>query len=200
MNKLIISILLMVGLVGMIGTATADQINIFEPLTFVPGTGGAFSGTAVTSVSLVPGGAAVIKDLEIWSFNQPAGTQHQLTTVVAPLGLTGLPGDIIIKYQEKTPAPGPLAQGPYNWWQDMGQQTPAPSPTVHESLDIHISASPNAVPGEQYQVQVTDDNGLPLTVKVTIVTTAIPEFQTIAIPIAAVLGLMFIIGSRKKKE
>ena len=30
--------------------------------------------------------------------------------------------------------------------------------------------------------------------------TAIPEFPTVALPIAAILGLMFIISSRKKKE
>ncbi|MDF1557229.1 MAG: PEF-CTERM sorting domain-containing protein [ANME-2 cluster archaeon] len=199
MNKLIISALLIFGLVGMIGTAAADQINIFEPGTFSAGNNGAASGTAVISIQLVPGGSAVIKDLAVWGFNNVTGTTHNLTTAIAPLG-SGSSNDIIVQYRERTPVPGGLfAPGPYMWTQDMGAQQKQ-APTVYELLDVSIQASANALPGQTYQVQVTDDNGLPLTVQVTILTNTIPEFPTIALPIAAILGLMFIVSSRKKKE
>ncbi len=182
----------------MTGIAVADQINVFQPGSFVPGVNGAGSGNAVATIQLIPGGAAVTKDLCVWSFNQPANTVHTLTTAVAPL-TGGLPGDILVTYSEKTNPSinlGVFAPGPRNWIQDMGAQIPGP--TVWESLDVQFKAAPGVTPGNSYQVQITDNNGLPLTVQVTIVATTIPEFATIAIPVAGILGLFLFFNHRKR--
>lgn len=189
---------------AMAGIAAADQINVFEPGTFVPGVGGAASGIAVANIQLVPGGAPVIKDLVVWNFNQPANTQHTLTTVVAPLAGGGVHGDIIVTYSEKTlPCAIPgcciFAPGPKKWVQDMGMYSSV-GPTVLESLDIAFAAAPGVIAGNNYQVQVTDNNGLPLTVQVTIVATTVPEFATIAIPAAAILGLFFFFNYRRQRR
>ena len=203
-SKIIVALLVSVmALTVMTGVAVADQINVYEPSTFVPGVGGMASGTAVSNINLAPGGAAVLKDLEVWSFNQPANTTHTLTTAVAPIAGGGAPGDIIVTYTEKTAPCAPAgcgvpAQGPKNWVQDMGAQ--GAGPTVWESLDVTFAAAPGVAAGNSYQVQVEDNNGLTLNCSVTIVATTVPEFATIAIPAIAVLGLFLFFNKRKHKK
>ena len=185
MNKLIISALLIFGLVGMIGTATADQLNIYD------------SGTtnAVINIDLVPGGPPVVKDLVASAFIQGTGTQHNLSDSVIVSTNTGgaLSNNIVIEYLEITPL-GSWGTENYSWTQNANAGG-------SELLNIRFSAVTNAPVGSVYQIQIMDSvtgNIYPATL--TITSTTIPEFPTIALPIAGILGLMFIISSRKKKE
>jgi hypothetical protein len=176
----------------MIGTAAADQINVYKEGTVVsPGT-----------IELVPGGSFSTFDLKCWDFDA-AGTPsapivHTLTDNVLVMSHgsgTADPSNIVIEYLEIDPTSTTQGSEPYNW----NQEDPI-GPAEEEILKLYLKAGTSSPPGALYSIQVQDYNGVTQTVQVTIKTTTVPEFPTIALPIAAVLGLMFIISSRKKKE
>ena len=174
MNKLIISILLMVGLVGMIGTAAANPFN----LNIVGG----------PNPLVLDAGQSVILDLEGNTFHSDDVVANQYFTLTSSVSCV-TPGcnigDIQVAFSPST----------------FG---PATNPTITNANIMTVTriSSPIDQDGTQYLIEVTagpdsatDEYGVS-----TRSVTAVPEFQTIALPIAAVIGLMFILGSRKKKE
>ncbi|HEY9206667.1 MAG TPA: PEF-CTERM sorting domain-containing protein [Candidatus Methanoperedens sp.] len=187
-SKMLTITAIMAVMVAMTGIAAADQINVYEPSTT----------TEVTTITLVPGGPAITKDLVVSAFtlSPPVGGQpHTLTdsVIVLPGSPAGaLPGDISIRYQELTPL-GPLAGAPYPWTQEGAAG-------ASEKLDVQFQAAATAPPGATYSIQITDDNGVTQTVSVQILATAIPEFPTVALPVGAAIGLLFLFQRRKNKE
>ena len=173
MNKLIISTLLLIGLIGMIGTASATRVDI------------------------VPG------DDSNPLYHPLDGSMMTYHTEILEISVTG------IRYVELSVSPGITS-----------------ARLVGTDNTVVISATPGSpnsttwnVPAgetvENFNLEVTTS----LPGEVTIITNAIgdpeqegyqdigagannfiPEFPTVALPIAAILGLMFIISSRKKKE
>lgn len=74
---------------------------------------------------------------------------------------------------------------------DVGQQSDFVVQTP-----IHLTTLPGAVDGDVYRVTADGDE---VGVEVTTHVTTVPEFPTIALPIASILGLIFVFG-RKKEE
>jgi hypothetical protein len=60
---------------------------------------------------------------------------------------------------------------------------------------ITLKMEPGAVPGDVYRVAVGSDT---FRVSATTHVTSVPEFPTVALPIAAVIGLVFIFGRKKE--
>jgi hypothetical protein len=81
------------------------------------------------------------------------------------------------------------------------------SPEVLEDIDvgqpsdfvvqtpIRLTTLPGAVDGDVYRVTADGDD---VGVEVTTHVTTIPEFPTVALPVAAILGLVFIFGRKKE--
>jgi len=183
-NKIVMITAALAVMMAMTGIAAADQLTIYNGLPHT-------LANKVTTLQLTIGSPAVAKDLVVDSFLQPAGTAHTLTyTVSDPLG-PAAPSDIVLQFQELTP-PGVLGNPPYAWTQDAALQ---------ELLTVTFKATASAVPGTTYQIQVTDlATGNSFTADAVVAATAIPEFATIAMPIAAVLGLVFFFQQRKNKK
>ena len=208
MNKLIISVLLMVGLVGMIGTAAAEPHYIF---IYEDGT-----------TSLVSNPSPIQNDgsdflMDIYNcgyYNNTIGLSHTMTITVTPLdGNTLANGEIFIQGIEKDT--GAVAETNtsdgtnnvltivINWDQDndgLGGST-----AIGDTIDFTIRSTGPL--DRDYELGFADDGysyestGLYTdSGSEEVVVDNIPEFPTVALPIAAVLGLMFIISSRKKKE
>ena len=149
MNKLIITALLMVGLVGMIGTAAADP-----QATYIMGL-----------VVDTDGNEVVGTDVNVYLGTSCSGTLLGSCTTG-----TG-------------PTPG-------NYYIFAGLLEPNDDITVYAVHSTLGSGYETTTAGADHS------DGF----NVAIQTIPIPEFPTIALPIAAILGLMFIISSRKKKE
>ena len=149
MNKLIISALLIFGLVGMIGTATAN-VDIVEGIIYVNEITNPVSGAEVTVYR---------------------GSDHT---------------DVIGTYSTES-------DGSYVIVLPVGYDEPTVfvTATYHDAVENKdmFGSTTGTVTQDTIAFQLYEvDVGL------------IPEFPTIALPIAAILGLMFIINSRKKEE
>ena len=185
--KKIVTILVAIALIAIIGTATADQVNVYEPSTT----------TLVTDIPLMPGGAAVEKDLVISAFLQGAGTGHNLTHTIA---VTTNPGgatinDIVIEYKELSPL-GAWGVQTYAWTQES-----VAGPATSEKLGIRFSAIGAAPVGATYDIEIKDlATGNSFKARLIVSASSIPEFPTIALPIAAILGLAFIFQRRREEE
>jgi len=70
------------------------------------------------------------------------------------------------------------------------------------SEDVYCYAGnlPASTPVDIYVVNNKDDWEEGNTYKVNVGFEAIPEFATIAIPVAAIIGLLFLFSQRRKKE
>ena len=201
MNKLIISALLMVGFVGMIGTATAED-SLDTILNTKYGTG---NWEEIYSYAFNSGGyevITIIRDQQS-GYKNPIGWYDQsdidknellfandgITTSVTfnpsvHFGMYIDSGDGNRYYTE---------QG--NNIDDFQHAKVFRVDTNDDGTkDAFVVAFEDLKDGgdKDYQDVVLQLKGEGLS--------AIPEFPTIALPIAAVLGLMFIISSRKKKE
>jgi len=188
-SKIIIVFLAMVSLVGIAG---ADQINVYDPGTT----------DEVTSMSLTPGGQGVVKDLVISAFINDVGTSHNLTTEVYVTNNPGGaadPSDIVVEFKERGTSPNCGSLGcnvwggsPFNWKQDSGSS---------ETLDVKFSAKAGAPSGAKYLIEIKDQaSGSPFKISVIVATTNIPEFPTVALPVAGVIGLVYLLNFRKKKQ
>ena len=172
MNKLIISALLMVGLVGIIGTAVAVHPYIDADLSVDGDPVSLDIGQTDTQpVTMVVTGTATGKDItEIRVVNVPTGIS---------VSIDGHPGTVLTDTAD--------TWGTSKTW------------TISYT-------NVNAANGDYvitYQVDYKFDKGCSTATRESTIQTGlnlIPEFPTVALPIAAILGLMFIISSRKKKE
>ena len=73
----------------------------------------------------------------------------------------------------------------------------ATSSVVYDLIDAENAAS---APGDTYYIQFADNDGIQYTVYVTTVQVGlIPEFATIAIPVVALLGLVFFMRRKEQK-
>jgi len=150
MNKLIISVLLIFGLVGMIGTAAAGSVNpslsvIDDPIIINIGE----TNTQTATLTLT-GDATNQNITKIKILNVPTGNSK--TWTISYTNVNAVNGKYVVTYEAHYEFDG-----------------------VDSSIETR---------------EATIQTGI----------NAIPEFPTIALPVAAVLGLMFIISSRKKKE
>ena len=175
MNKMIISILLMVGLVGMIGTAAADP---YDALLY----NAAGTAPAVTPINLLPGQTIILsyhaEKVAVQSIGDDIPYWNKVT-VVSDGSLGELKTDITVVT-------------PVNF-----------TPTAAICTDVGVITITNNGPiGAVYNVEIGATGGVVYfeTGSASRPTNSIPEFPTVALPIAAILGLMFIISSKKKKE
>ncbi len=108
-------------------------------------------------------------------------------------------------------APGTVADLEYSWdggstWIGSGTGFGwGPAGTSPQSLTLLIRAKPGSPTNNYYDIKIDDIGGsLPAgSAETDALTTAgqtIPEFATVAIPIAAVLGLVFFFQQRKNKK
>ena len=172
----------------MIGTATADQVNMYDTGTSTP----------VTTISVVPGGAAVEKDLVVSAFLQDGSTtpvahslSHQIAMINPITGQTA--NDIVIEYKELTPL-GAWGLESYGWTQVLPVDG-------SELLGIRFTAISTAPVDAEYQIEISDSaTGNVFAARLVIDTITVPEFPTIALPIAAILGLAFIFQRRREEE
>ncbi|MDF1531896.1 MAG: PEF-CTERM sorting domain-containing protein [ANME-2 cluster archaeon] len=172
MNKLIISALLVFGLVGMIGTAAADPYNLRIYNT-------AGTAPADNPLQLLPGDSIVLS-LYMEKMANDSDT-FPITTLVSSIAGSN-PADVTVS----------LA---------TGVLTPSGADPYTQVGEVTITLSPSAPVGAQYNIQVSAPGANPLDIGVASRNVnSIPEFPTVALPIAAILGLMFIISSRKKEE
>lgn len=180
-KKMIVVTMVLALFVSMVGIASADQINIYEPTTTTP----------VASITLVPGVSIVVKDLVVSGFTKPAGTIHTINDAVSVNTDPGgaLPTDIVIKYNVP---PGTFGTTPFQWTQGAGSS---------DTLGIQFQAVAGAPPGAKYDVLVTDSNGGVWPVAVVIETNIpVPEQGSMALTSVGLLGLIGLVVSRKYKK
>ena len=170
MNKLIISTLLIVGLVGMIGTAAAYNLRAYDAAGTAP---------ADNPLELLPG-ETIVLSLYMESMANDYDTFPITTTVSSIAGSNT--ADVTVSL-------------------DTGVLTPGGSDPHIQVGEVTIVLSPSAPVGAQYNIAISAPGAITMDLGLTSRNVnSIPEFPTVALPIAAVLGLMFIISSRKKKE
>ena len=171
-------------LAAITGIAAADHLQVYHQGTT----------TQVSSVQLTPGADFTRFDLCVSEFLNDAGTQHKLTTTITPGAGGGSVSDIQVEYKESGE---PQAQGPYMWGQDAGKDG-------SDTLELYISATAAAPVDAQYSVTIMDTvSGSSYIFSLdaaTISVTTVPEFATIALPVGAILGLLFFFNHRKRRK
>ena len=181
-------ILIAIALIAMMGAATAEQINVYEPGT----------GAAVTNIPLVPGATTpIVKDLVVSAcLGDGSSTPITHTIEYTAVPMAGSPtsatnNDIVVKFQE-TPSSSWINPG--TWTQSGGVGDSA-------QLGISFSAIGTAPVGTSYLLTIKDSaGGTDFTGTLTLTSTTIPEFPTIALPVAAILGLAFIFQRRREED
>jgi len=193
-NKIITITALLAVMVAMTGIAAADpdQMNIYKKGT----------NTKVANVAL-PVGGTVDLDLEISEFANPANTTHNITIrLFAEDEVTEIEG-LEIQINETTSPFGPKPDGVWNepannpiviWKQDQGT-----GKGTSERLKLKITD--RASLPQKYVIEFTDTQTNKTTrLSGATLPVSVPEFPTIALPVAAIMGLVFLIYHRKKKE
>ena len=188
--------LTVVMLVVMTGLAAADDEQIDDQMDIVK------DGTniKVTSVD-IPLGGTVNLDINISNFLKPAGTIHNLTVELYDTNSSNPVTGLQLNISEQD-GDGPKPTGTWN--------APADNPVVrwnqtpgaggYERFDLTIKETKGAC--ANYIVRIADTetgNSVELSAA-TMGVNAVPEFTTIAIPVAAILGLLFFYNHRKRKE
>ena len=172
-------------LAAMTGIAAAESLKILHPAT----------GTEVSSVSLAPG-STITYDLEVGPFLNNPTVLHTLTNQVHVNVNPGaaLASDISVEYQEQSP-PGLWNPAPYQWTQETAADT-------YETLKVNLALAPNAPNGADYTIVIIDAaTGERFEFAVASMgANSIPEFATIALPVGAILGLLFLFNHRKRRK
>lgn len=157
----------------MIGTATADPYNlrIYDTAGNAP---------AANPLGLLPGDSIVL------SLCMESMVNDSDTFPINPAVITAWDGgnsaDVTVTYT-------------------TGVLTPNGNDPHIQVGEVNITLSPTALVGAGYNIQIGANGSLPMDIGLASRNVnSIPEFPTIALPIAGILGLMFIISSRKKKE
>jgi len=183
--------LTVVMLVVMTGLAAADpdQMDIVEDGT----------NNKVTSVD-IPLGGTVNLDINISNFLRAAGTIHNLTVELYDTDWNSVTGlQVNISEQD---GDGPKPTGTWN--------APADNPVVrwnqtsgaggYERFDLTIKETKGVCANYIVRIADTETGKSAELSAATIGVNAVPEFTTIAIPVAAILGLLFFYSHRKRKE
>ena len=191
MNKIILSTLLIIGLVGMIGTAAANpalmkitpedivinpngiivtpvEVRVYDYTWTNPTWGdpqdryiSGYSSTSAVQLRLSVDGGST------WtSWTSGSGSSSR---VGATYQIGSVPDEKFVKFEVKGTTSATLA-----FADNHGTSYPIGGISFDDQILYDVAAE---TPGVD-----------------------IPEFPTVALPIAAILGLMFIISSRKKKE
>jgi len=176
LSKLIVTTLLLIGLVGMIGIATADSMIVDDSVIY----------------NMVSGGPAIKVHIDISDIT--ATGAHTMTATVYGIGSSD-PNNVELYIVHPSVPSNSLTQSgsvTFIW-------TPDDSPD--DTLELWIKSKTGTPMGEEYSIIIEDSATSPITITaVTNQGTSIPEFPIIALPIAAILGFMFFINSRKKEE
>lgn len=72
-------------------------------------------------------------------------------------------------------------------------------PGEEKEIEMVVNSSSSHEPGDFVKIEVSDPDGT-ITTSILTTTAIIPEFTTIAIPVATILGLVFLFSRRKRKE
>jgi hypothetical protein len=173
-NKTTLIVASLAVMMAMMGTAAANPFNLAI-------TGG------VNPQPLLPGNSIAL-DISGDTFADPVpGAHYDLTAAVA--GVSGSnPNDVIVTFASGSP-------GHFNPISD-------PYTAVGELI---ISLRPTAPVGSKYIVSVFADPSTGETITIesadaSQTITSIPEFPTVALPVVAVIGLVFFFHNRKRKE
>jgi len=142
-------------------------------------------------------------DVGLWDYMpvSPAWTSHTMVLSMSVVSGAGAsPSDITITATERSGGTTVSGAGTVTltWTQDA-----AGGPTAFDYIDVDlVSTGPY---GAQYQLTITDtgyqsSGGAVDTITENITTTNIPEFATIALPLAATIGLFMFFDHRRKQE
>ena len=174
MNKIKQLFTVLIVLMSTIGFASAAfNMVITDP----PG------GTTIT-----PGDAAGI-DYKV-TLSDVAALDHKINVTV-DIGSTA--SDLEFYFTNGTTNSGWIAAGTYYMWQDSASPQDI-------TMKVRAVNAPVDALGSEYILTVMADDLPGWTASATTATTTIPEFPTIALPIAAILGLAFIFQRRKEEE
>ena len=169
----------------LVGVVDADQLNVYYDGT----------NTLVTNtINLIPNGPAVPLDVRItYSQNRTPPNNVHIFTYKVIQATGGSASDIIVTAVEGNNASNTAQPFPLYWTQDGGEG-------ATEQIDITI-ASTGPI-GANYSIVFLDfSTGDMVSLQVaTIHSTNIPEFPTIALPVAGVIGLIYLLHFRRKKQ
>ena len=143
-------------------------------------------------------------DIGLWDYlsDSPAGQKHTMKVWIAPISAGASANDINITVTERSGGATASGVGTLTspvvliWTQDNGGNS------AFDYIDLSlISHGPD---GAKYQLNV-EDTGYGTNVAIdhdleNLELHNVPEFTTIAIPVAAILGLLFFYSRRKRKE
>ena len=195
--KKIVTILIAIALIGMMGIAAANPEKV---LWYVDGS------TTIeleTPITLPIDGSSYDFDLKFYDYPAAslAGQAHTLTLSITPISPGGNANDIKIYLTETdTPANTVNADGTVTlvWHQAVGGST------SEDFIDVSlVSSGPE---NAQYLIELNDDGYVYLPSLVidnadeSQEANNVPEFPTIALPVAAILGLAFIFQRRREEE
>ncbi len=200
-------LLIVIALIAMMGTAAADdeRIQVLYDGTNTPN---------IDNPLIIPNDGSEYK-IDVFFDKYLAGTEaagHNLTITITPLTGTLAAGEIQINCTEKdigattgtvTSAAGDVSVSLlYAWDQDNDGTASSNALTDTDTLDVSIFSTGSD--NRAYQIQFSDIGG---TVGNVIDKglenrgiNNVQEFPTIALPIAAILGLAFIIQRRREED
>ena len=159
-------------IVAMTGTASAYNLRIFDAAGATP---------APNPLNLLPGQSltlslnmeGMVNDSEVFPID-PA--------VVTPLGGGGVLADVSVVYA-------------------TGSLSPAGSDPYTQVAEVTVTLAAAAPIGATYNIQIGADGANPMDIGLASRNAAsVPEFPTIALPVAAILGLAFIFQRRREEE
>jgi len=188
-KRVAVAAALLAAVIAMTGVAVADQVNIFEKDT-----------TNRPGQITLPRGGEVNLDLVVSGFENSAGTIHKMkielldfkrikpatglqvmiNDVAVPLGPGGIfPSDKIISWKQSAGAGG------------------------SEKLNLKIKDISGA--SRDFEIKVADVGSADQAARATVKVAAppreisIPEFPSVALPTAAIIGLVFLFQHRKRR-
>jgi len=187
MRTVLISMgILAIGLVMLVGTATAEDTAEDENMEITP-----------PSATIPYDPSCASYSVYIYEIYNTTATHEINATVIG--GDPGWSADHLrFRFTNETGANSGWITSGTNW--NWG----TPQTGDDENLTMDVMAVSGAPQGCNYTIEVTDVGGEICvgteTAWGTVVGTSIPEFATIAIPVVAVLGLFLFYNYRKRKE
>ena len=173
MKKIVTTIIVAIALIAMMGVASADPYNlrIYNAAGTAP---------AANPLDLQPGQSLTLS-LYMESMVNDSDVFPILPAVVTPFS-GGAVGDISVVYT-------------------TGTLTPAGSDPYVQVAEVNVTLAAAAPIGAYYNIQIGADGASPMDIGLASRNlNSIPEFPTIALPIAAILGLAFIFQRRREEE